>query len=86
MHRNACRRSFGRFHYWVVYQVDRFAGTTAAAPREVRSIHWVDRGGLRRLAARTRHCLAGRVSPGFWRRRPGLEPIWVEIFAELGMI
>jgi len=86
MHRNACRRCFGRFHYWVVYRVDRFAGEVKASAREVKSVHWVERSGLTRLADRTRRCLKGRTSPGVWRRQPGLEPIWVHIFTELGLI
>jgi 8-oxo-dGTP pyrophosphatase MutT (NUDIX family) len=82
-----CRRSGGAWHKWRVYRV-----TVApdAQPRgkadESRDLTWYWPEELAMLADHTIAYLAGQVSEADWEKSPGLELVWLHIFAELHLL
>ena len=82
---NRCRRPGGVFHRWSVYEAET-SGEPARSLVETVSLRWAGRAALGELADATRCYLAGEVSEENWRRCPGLEPVWLEMLTELGLV
>jgi 8-oxo-dGTP pyrophosphatase MutT (NUDIX family) len=81
---NPCRRLEGDHHYWWVFEVTEFAGELQPSPDETQGAGWYTEGELEQLAQRTRDYQAGVVSPDEWEAEPGLEVVWLDLFAQLG--
>jgi hypothetical protein len=85
---NRCRRPGGRRgvgHHWRIYQAT-VTGDLAPSPDEARHPQWLSRGQLQQLADLTIAYAAGLVSDEDWTARPGIEPVWVDWLAQLGLI
>lgn len=81
---NVCRREGGDWHYWHIYIAEAL-GRVGASEREAKSFVWVDLKALQELASVTRRYMSGEISESDWQRRPGLEPVWLSWFEELGI-
>ncbi len=85
---NVCRRlpgPDGVGHTWTVYEAQA-AGAVAAAPREARRPRWLAAGEVQALADRTVLFARGGMSADVFAAEPGLEPAWVGLLAELGVV
>lgn len=84
---NQCRRVDGTWHEWRVYIAVVSTTQVTASDDETKSYRWVNVGPeLNRLAERTERYRHGDISDHRWRAQPGLEPVWYDIFRELGII
>ena len=82
---NCCRRPNGNWHYWKIYEVTA-KGTVKLCSTEARSSGWYSIPELIELCQRTKLYLAGEVSEFEWQERPGMEPVWCNWLAELGVL
>lgn len=84
-HPGPCRRQHGPHgpgHDWTVFEA-QVTGTVEAGADEAEDIRWYTRAELQQLAVHT--VSVARGVPGA-RQRDGLEPVWVEWLAELGVV
>ncbi|MFF9310107.1 NUDIX hydrolase [Streptomyces sp. NPDC014748] len=85
---NRCRRlpgPRGTGHEWTVYQAS-VTGTLSPSTRETRNVRWLGRQELQDLADRTVAYAAGRLTDPEFTAMPGIEPVWVQWFANLGVL
>ena len=79
---NRCRRipakSLG--HDWRVFAASRWTGELTPSERETRGARWYTVEEIQALAERTVAYAHGDVSEADWQAKPGLEPVWVDIF------
>jgi len=82
---NACRRPYGDWHRWKVYQVQ----TTGALDRnlsETKQAGWFDPSAIEALASKTERYRAGALAEELWQEQPGLEPVWYDFLTALKII
>ncbi|WP_017596408.1 NUDIX domain-containing protein [Nocardiopsis potens] len=72
-------------HRWTVYTAT-VTGILAPDSRETRGAAWYSAAEVEALAERTAAYAAGSIPEEQWQARPGLEPVWVLIYARLGHI
>jgi 8-oxo-dGTP pyrophosphatase MutT (NUDIX family) len=85
---NRCRRTPGPRgvgHRWQWYHV-KYQGDVTPNPREARHPRWITPGQLRALSARTAQFAAGKISAEDFKAGPGIEPVWVNVLLDLGLI
>lgn len=82
---NPCRREGGSWHYWKIYQVDT-DGDIKRSRDETKQAGWFSMDQIRSLAQRTEKYRAGEISEEDWQQSPGLEPVWLDWFRELGIL
>lgn len=73
-------------HEWMVYRARTWSGQTAAAPDEVRALHWCTPAQLQFLAERTVAFVRGRLPETDWQAAPGMEPVWVYMAEMLNLV
>lgn len=82
---NHCRREGGSWHYWKIYEVETI-GDVKRSQDETKQAGWFSADEIKTLAQRTEQYLAGGVPEEEWQQSPGMEPVWVEWFKELGIL
>ena len=82
---NPCRRIGGTWHYWKIYKAD-VSGELQLSNRETRSSIWASPETIRDLAGKTEKYAQKSIDETEWIAGPGLEPVWVEWFRELGLV
>lgn len=85
---NRCRRQPGPRgvgHQWQIYRATT-TGTLRPSARETRNVRWMTSNEIQRLASWTAYYALGRVSDHEFAESPGIEPVWVRFFTELGLI
>ena len=83
---NICRRIGGDHHVWTIYHAAVAQAELHPDPDETRGAAWYSQDEVQKLADRTRKYRMGVVNQREWVRQPGIEPVWVDFFAELGYI
>ncbi len=85
---NICRRQHGPWgpgHDWSIYHAE-VTGTVTTDPAETTNPVWYTRQQLQQLAERTAAYAAGALPTDEWTAAPGIEPVWVDFLAELGIV
>jgi len=82
---NPCRREGGTWHYWKIYQVET-DGDIRRSEDETKQAGWFSVDQISSLAQKTQKYLAGKIPEEEWEQSPGLEPVWLEWFKELGIL
>lgn len=82
---NRCRREGGTWHYWKIYQVET-EGNIKRSPDETKQADWFSIDQIKSLAQRTEKYLSGNIPEELWQQSPGIEPVWVEWFKQLGIL
>ncbi|MEV5703845.1 NUDIX hydrolase [Actinoallomurus sp. NPDC052274] len=86
---NRCRREvrpgFNVGHQWTIYRAD-VTGDINPGADEARNVAWHSPRELQALADRTVDHARGRIDEKKFARDPGLEPVWVDWYARLGVI
>ncbi len=82
---NRCSRPEGDWHHWKVYEVES-DGEVKRSPEETKRAGWYDHTSIASLAKRTESYLSGEISEKEWEERPGIEPVWLDWFRELGIV
>lgn len=85
---NRCRRTLGRAgvgHHWTVYRATT-TGILKPSPRETRNAGWYTKAQIQELADITVAYADGRLHEQWYAAAPGLEPVWVGFFVELGIV
>lgn len=82
---NHCRREGGSWHYWKIYQIET-DGDVKRSEDETKQAGWFSIDQIKSLAKRTEKYLLGKVPEAEWQQSPGIEPVWVEWFKELGLL
>ncbi|MGW4889607.1 NUDIX domain-containing protein [Streptomyces murinus] len=85
---NQCRRlpgARGIGHEWTIFQAS-VTGILAPSVRETRNVRWLSAGELQALAERTVAYATGRLTAAEFVAAPGIEPVWVQWFANLGVL
>ncbi len=82
---NPCRRQGGSWHYWRIYEA-KAIGTLKPSRSETKSARWYSLNEIAQLLERTQSFQNGQISKSEWEDRPGIEPVWADIFRELGLI
>ncbi|MGB9706462.1 MAG: NUDIX hydrolase [Microgenomates group bacterium] len=82
---NPCRRPGGTWHYWKIYQVEA-EGEVKRSLEETKQTGWYLKEEIKNLAERTKRYLDGKISEEDWQKSPGIEPVWYELFKQLGII
>jgi ADP-ribose pyrophosphatase YjhB (NUDIX family) len=80
---NPCRRIGGDYHVWWVFEVTGIEAELNPSPDETLGAGWYDQDELERLAQRTKNYQAGMVPQKKWEAEPGLEVVWLDLFAQL---
>jgi 8-oxo-dGTP pyrophosphatase MutT (NUDIX family) len=81
-----CRRKGGTFHDWWVFTVGNYTGEIKPSLDETKGADWYTASELQLLADRARQYQAQMIEQPEWEADPGLEEIWVIMFAQLGYI
>ncbi len=81
-----CRRPGGNYHDWTVYEIEKYSGRLDPDERETKGANWHTREQVQELAERTRQYQAGAIGEAEWQQDPGLEPVWLLHFVELGYV
>lgn len=81
---NPCRREGGTWHYWKIYEVQA-AGEIKRSEDETKQAGWFSPDQIKSLADRTNDYLSGKIPEEEWQKSPGIEPVWLEWFKELGI-
>jgi ADP-ribose pyrophosphatase YjhB (NUDIX family) len=84
-HENCCRRPGGTFHDWKVYRAVGVKGLPVPNADEVKRVIWTTPDYLMTLMKRTEDRLAGKISDQEWQHKPGIEPVWYEIYTAINM-
>ncbi len=82
---NPCRREGGSWHFWKIYQVDT-EGDVKPSRDETKQAGWFTLDQIKSLAQRTERYLAREIPEEKWQVSPGIEPVWLGWFKELGII
>jgi ADP-ribose pyrophosphatase YjhB (NUDIX family) len=82
---NPCRRIGGDWHYWKIYNVEAL-GALKPSYDETKGARWYSFQEIRELADRTARYLAHEIADDAWQSNPGIEPVWRELFIELGIL
>lgn len=82
---NKCRRDGGNWHYWKIYEV-KTNGEINRSESETKQASWFTLEQIKLLIEKTNKYLSKEISESEWIQSPGLEPIWMEWFKELGII
>ena len=82
---NKCRREDGNWHYWKIYEVET-EGELNRSESETKQAGWYNLEQIKKMMLRTRKYLKGKISEEEWQQAPGLEPIWLEWFKDIGII
>lgn len=82
---NKCRRDGGNWHYWKIYEV-KTNGEINRSESETKQAGWFTLEQIKLLIEKTNKYLSKEISESEWIQSPGLEPIWMEWFKELGII
>ncbi len=82
---NACRRPYGDWHRWKVYQVQAI-GALNRNLSETKQAGWFEPSALAALASKTERYRAGALAEELWQEQPGLEPVWYDILTTLEII
>ncbi|MBP8591385.1 NUDIX hydrolase [Candidatus Shapirobacteria bacterium] len=84
---NPCRRPGGFWHYWKIYQVavDE-EDDIKRSEDETKQAGWFTPDQIRELAQKSKRYLAREISDEEWQKSPGIEPVWMEWFEELGIL
>jgi len=80
---NKCRRKNGSWHYWKIYEAE-VKGDLHRSQDETKQAKWFSQTEIDNLSERTRQYLLGKIGEEEWEKSPGIEPVWLEWFAELG--
>lgn len=85
---NRCRRRPANppGHHWRVYRTRQWAGRLTPSPTETAGAAWYPPEHLQQLADRTVAWTRGQLTDAAYTAEPGLEPVWVVILADLGMV
>src|ERR1044072_8809537 len=83
---NVCRREDGTYHVWTVYEADQFLGDLEPSKEETKGANWYSPKQLQALADRTKAFQAGKIAEADWKKKPGLEIIWLDFLTELGYV
>lgn len=95
---NPCKRDGGIGHHWVLFDALEWDGKLQASS-DAKEAFWVSLGELKRLVERT-EAVAKKlgvsvgdfqatetiVSDPEWEKEPGLEPVWVIMLREIGIV
>ena len=73
-------------HWWNIYRVRRWSGDVVEAPDEVAHARWCTPAELQELVDRTVARAHGRITDEEFRRRPGIEPVWVRWLRDAGYV
>lgn len=82
---NPCRRPGGSWHYWKVFIVS-VQGQLQPSKEEVTTFRWCSQDELQTLARRSQQYRSHRLSEESWISAPGLEPVWLDWFSDLGYV
>ncbi|MEV5750584.1 NUDIX hydrolase [Actinoallomurus sp. NPDC052308] len=86
---NRCRREVRSGcavgHLWIIYRAD-VTGDINPGADEARNVAWHSPDQVRDLARRTIHRARGWIKDEEFARDPGLEPVWVDWYTQLGVI
>lgn len=85
---NRCRRhpgARGVGHAWEVYEAV-VEGELAPSARETKNVRWLSLDDVRALVGRTVAYAQGQVSDAEFAERPGIESVWVQWLADLGVV
>nr|MDT0658725.1 NUDIX hydrolase [Micromonospora sp. DSM 115978] len=85
---NICRRQDGRLgvgHFWTIFQA-KVTGDIRTDPTEAVDARWYNPGELQDLADRTITYARGALSSKEFTTEPGIQPVWVTFFKQLGLI
>lgn len=85
---NKCRREpgpKGTGHEWEVFTAT-VSGELRPSPAEASMARWLSHSQVQLLANRTLLHALGRVGDADFGEYPGIEPVWVEFLASLGVI
>ncbi|MBU2592181.1 NUDIX domain-containing protein, partial [Patescibacteria group bacterium] len=82
---NPCRREGGAWHYWKIYRVEA-EGEIKRSEDETKRAGWFSIDQIRSLAQKTEKYLASEIPEEEWQQSPGIEPVWLEWFKELGIL
>jgi 8-oxo-dGTP pyrophosphatase MutT (NUDIX family) len=81
-----CSRPEGDWHAWWIYTANHYSGELRPDKRETKGAEWYSGEQLQALADRTRAFQAGQIPAAQYQDEPGLEPVWIGFFLELGDI
>lgn len=73
-------------HWWNIYRVRRWSGDVVEAPEEITNARWCTPADLQELVERTVALAYGRITDEEFRRRPGIEPVWVRWLRDAGYV
>lgn len=73
-------------HDWQIYAALDWDGALAPSARETRAVRWLAPAQLQGLAERTVAYACGRIAEEDYTTSPGLEPVWVDILRDVGLI
>ncbi|MCL5782194.1 MAG: NUDIX hydrolase [Patescibacteria group bacterium] len=82
---NGCRREGGTWHMWKIFKAD-VSGMIKLSNDETRSGGWYTKEQILPLADRTLKYLNKQISEEDWQQNPGMEPVMLEFFTELGIV
>ena len=82
---NRCRREDGEWHYWKIYELET-VGEILRSEDETKQAGWFDIDQIKEMAEKTKRYLLGIIPEEQWQQAPGLEPVWLEWFEELGIL
>ena len=98
IYKNPCKRDGGDGHHWQIFEAIEWDGELRAGS-DAKEAFWVSLEELKRLQYRTEEVakklgvLVGDfqateriVNDPDWQEEPGLEPIWVVMLQELGIL
>lgn len=84
---NQCRRCGGDWHKWRIYRAEVEPDSEPyGTDDESLDLRWYCRDEIIALAQRTKLYQAGSISEEEWETCPGLEPVWLHIFNQVGML
>lgn len=86
--RNICRRQYGPLgpgHNWTVYRAE-VIGDVQASAAEALDADWYTSRQIQSLADRTIRYAHGWLSAEDYAEEPGLEPVWVGLLRDAGLI
>ncbi len=82
---NPCRRINGGWHYWKIYRVQT-EGEVQRSLEETKQAKYFSPEQISKLVARTNNYQRGQITEALWESSPGIEPVWLEWFKELGIV
>ena len=99
---NPCKREYGTFHKWTIFNVVKWHGEVKKGEDEVKSFVWADKEMIKEFACRLEKFAEKNKIPidndhlpalvkatnesELWKQNPGLEPPMYVLFKELKII